>query len=127
MTQREIIERVTQHLLYQNSKSLLPNGHCAYRGQDGKKCALGTLIDCEHYNEGLEGLTVLDELVREALKKSRIDVDRLTLLVLEACQAIHDYASVEYWADYLTELKSLSSRQELKDFTSAIVQLHVGH
>lgn len=71
MLNRQLVfDTVTSHLLRQGKVSTktrpsfdIINGtknvdYCAYRGDDGTKCALGCLISDESYNEHLEGKTV---------------------------------------------------------------------
>lgn len=92
--QKELIQRIfedtTISLLKQGSPSLGPDPDpeaddpketmCLYRGQDGKKCAIGHLIDDDFYSEGLENHTVSSlrvwpSIVRSIQKKYNTDVD----------------------------------------------------
>ena len=42
---QEVFDRVASHLLTQSARSLLPDGSgCAYRGANGRMCAVGCLI-----------------------------------------------------------------------------------
>ena len=59
---QEVFDQVKNHLLTQNKKSLLPNeirylgNGCAYRGENGLKCAVGCLIGDDEYTSGIEGM-----------------------------------------------------------------------
>jgi hypothetical protein len=65
MTDQEIFDTVAKHLIAQGKQSLLPqvagdseyNG-CAYRGENGTKCAIGCLIPDELYNPIIENTSV---------------------------------------------------------------------
>lgn len=56
MTNQEIFDRVYVHLLTQNAKSEASIG-CAYRGDNGRKCAIGCLIPDEVYKPDFEGIS----------------------------------------------------------------------
>lgn len=69
---------------FKQSKS--PNaGGCAYRGEDGLRCAVGHLIADENYNEGLEGLSANDGSVLLAARLSNCDAE-----LLDDMQGAHD-------------------------------------
>ena len=57
MTNQETFDRVAEHLLKQDAKSLR-HGACAYRGDAGFKCAVGCLISDDEYGPGIEGFGV---------------------------------------------------------------------
>lgn len=55
----------------QGRPSMTPSGrHCAYRGTDGAKCAVGHLIASSEYREVIEGNHVFNEVVWEAVSKN---------------------------------------------------------
>ena len=63
MTNQEIFDKVSAHLLAQNAKSLAfidsyQGQACAYRGAEGRMCAAGCLIPDNRYYSGMEGKTV---------------------------------------------------------------------
>src|SRR5688572_9122307 len=61
MTNQEIYDAVKAHLLAQGKRAAvsdLPGSSCAYRGQNGTKCAVGCLIPDDEYSPEIEGLSV---------------------------------------------------------------------
>lgn len=63
------------------------------------RCAVGQLINHNHYCESLEGNTVDDEYVIEVLKMSNPDwtIDEASINMLKITQRIHDYYNVTDW------------------------------
>lgn len=59
-TDQAIFDRVASHLIGQGDVSLLETGQCAYRGERGRKCAVGALIPDELYETRFEGQRVWD-------------------------------------------------------------------
>ena len=109
MTDKELFEKVKNHLLTQNAKSMyIPNSEigtqaCAYRGKEGKKCAAGCLILDKFYTPELEGLGASHSLVTEALIQSRILPNQIVLV--DRLENIHDYSEPEDWEEKLTLLE----------------------
>jgi hypothetical protein len=63
MNKQEVYDRVLIHLRTQRVKSIdpeIPGTGCAYRGIEGRACAIGCLIPDALYNEGLEGRSAGD-------------------------------------------------------------------
>ena len=54
---QSLFDKITTHLLKQNQPAVSPNDGCKYKTDDGLKCAIGCLIDDQHYNPNFEGLT----------------------------------------------------------------------
>lgn len=105
MNQRQIFEKVKNHLLTQKVRSSTPNCSCAYRGENGTMCAVGCLIDDEHYSESLERKAVHDEGVLKALAKSGIIVNQIgTITLLSSLQYIHDNLNPDQWETALQNL-----------------------
>ena len=103
-TLQAVFNKVVNHLRTQNAKSMsmIPDRKltCAYRGDNGCKCAVGCLIDDAHYSPSLEGTNVESLRVRSALIKSGIDIDGNDLNVLHLLyqlQQVHDFQDVENW------------------------------
>lgn len=71
-TKQEIFDEVVKGLASQGFKqSLLPEkdgGGCAYRGDHGRKCAVGHLIPDEKYSKAFEGDSVAEYNIQEVLK-----------------------------------------------------------
>ena len=103
---QEMFNKVATHLLTQNCQSQRPSTlgkHqdivCAYRGEEGRKCAIGVLIPDEVYDPAMEALSVLmltERFPSLGFMKGHIHfLDRL--------QRIHDQYEVGQWPDLLTE------------------------
>jgi hypothetical protein len=56
----ELFDAVARHLLTQNAQScsIGPNGGCAYRGDQGRKCAVGFMIPDELMTPDIEGASI---------------------------------------------------------------------
>ena len=72
---------------------------CAYRGRDGKRCAIGVLISDDLYDAEFEGKPIKDlpAKVRRAIgmtTKARSDL-------LGDLQSVHDLWSVDVWIEGL--------------------------
>jgi hypothetical protein len=104
----EIIDRVTSHLLTQRERSADPTPgvfggqRCKYRFED-LKCAVGCLIDDEHYSPNMEGRGASHEDVLQAVEASIGEKPDTDLLV--ALQTIHDVEPPEEWEFELKELR----------------------
>lgn len=107
MDKQKVFDRVVTHLRTQNAQSL-GNYGCAYRGEDGAKCAAGCLIREEDYSKNLEGKAVWARSVYEALdpdlQLSRDNCNYNTgtyqnddATFLRQLQTIHDEFTVEQW------------------------------
>ena len=57
MTKQTVFNKVVRFLRVQNKRAM--NGKvCAYRANDGSKCAVGCLISDKHYNPSIEGASL---------------------------------------------------------------------
>lgn len=84
MTDQELYSRVRAHLLTQRARSM--NGRqCAYRGEDGRKCAIGCLIPDERYSLDLESWSSYETAVRAAAGITYAQLD-----LASALQELHD-------------------------------------
>lgn len=112
MTEQEIFDKVKSHLLSQGKKSF-QGISCAYRGDDGLKCAIGCLISDENYSSSLEGWTVGEASVLQALYGSGLGeivwTERGQRLML-ALQSVHDDCDPVDWP---TQLKILAAEHGL--------------
>lgn len=125
MTPQEIFEKVSRHLLTQNKRSMLvvpgdsTDHGCAYRGQDGLRCAVGCLITDEVYEEaktsipkseyafpGLEEFSVVDDCVIDALVKSGVvnAYSSLPFTFLNVLQHTHDVIPPAGWRKELLDV-----------------------
>lgn len=105
---------VATHLLTQAKRSKKSGGSmCMYRAPDGCKCAVGVLIDDKHYKERLEGSSLHDLDVRDAVEGSLgIHFDQHPGLfgMLTSMQRIHDGWAPSRWK---SELRTLAKKHEL--------------
>ena len=107
-TKDGVFNKVTVHLLTQWEVAQDQKGRCTYRldtPKDTLKCAVGCLIKDEYYNINLEQAYCDAPLVREALRKSGVDLEE-TLDLLEKLQNIHDSFNKKRWPDLLEEVAS---------------------
>ena len=114
---QEVFEHVKNHLLTQNavSRLLSPAGYvgidpstCAYRGIDGRKCAIGCLITDEAYSTALERKNMWDDAVLYALQAS--GVPELVMysplwIMLKSLQKLHDNNAPTDWPAMLETYK----------------------
>jgi hypothetical protein len=116
MNKQEIFDTVVKHLANQqvaSRKNALQDGNlmmvCAYRGDNGTKCAVGCLIKDEDYHTSMEAIPV-DRLASE----DSLPVYLLEhVALLEALQLAHDTA----WdrRDITAMLKDTASLYQLDD------------
>ena len=111
-----IFDKIVNHLLSQNKRSVRHHSYdaqqCAYRGNDGLKCAIGCLIEDDNYSSELESLSVNTYAVKYALIKSGINTESHTLMsMLGFCQNMHDSNPPDTW---MNSLKSVAEQFNLK-------------
>jgi len=113
-TKQEIFNQVAAHLMTQKEPAKDSAGDCAYRGLHGHQCAVGCLIEDEHYNSYFEGILITIEhdsgsaptgqnrLLHDALLASGVDVaDADVEALLAELQQLHDNVDAESWIDEL--------------------------
>jgi hypothetical protein len=115
----QIFATVRAHLLTQNGVSEDDVGSCRLRGRDGRRCAIGILIDDAHYSERLEGLGISyytagqDGPLLKALAMSGVDAYQSRVhALLQDLEEVHDGGEVEAWHD---QLDQLAQRHSLHD------------
>ena len=122
LTLQQVFTKVAAHLLKQGRRSRsvvtvrvglnspggrLAVGDCAYRSGDGCACAVGCLIDDDHYSQLLEGFNTRQAPVIEALVASGVPAtDPDVLEMLDRLQDLHDRTSPDGWADALPGIAS---------------------
>ena len=111
MNRQEIFDTVAKHLLAQMKQSKLVDqsgdAFCAYRSDDGKKCAVGALIPDELYDpdmedKGCEWIVQMHPDLHPYLVATDISYG-MSLIDLRRLQAIHDKKSPDVWKDVLRE------------------------
>ena len=113
MELQEIFDKVSNHLLTQNRKSITAihgkSEDCAYRGNNGASCAIGCLIPDAAYHPDMEGKNINDDKVWGAIYPvigSSIGRNRgcKKLNLLSDLQVIHDEELPEEWTKALQNL-----------------------
>lgn len=66
---KQVSQYIANHLLKQG-KQAASEGKCQYRGDEGCMCAVGVLIDDEHYDANFEGVSLSASEVRTAVASS---------------------------------------------------------
>lgn len=111
-TEQEVFDQVAIHLLTQNRRSLISvtgilcqTGACAYRGDDGCKCAAGSLISDDEYFTEMEG-----DSWRSLSARDVVPIDHLELII--DLQRMHDANPPELWPE---RLEYIAISYELND------------
>ena len=100
MTAQELFDIVYKHMMSQNARSVMGGySTCAYRGEDGLKCAIGVLIPDEDYREDMERKGAENLLAKGACLHHLAAHHRL----ISKLQGIHDEDPVEDWDRALRE------------------------
>lgn len=106
---KEIYERVSAHLLTQQAVSEDENGTCRLHGDNGRQCAIGSLIHDEVYRPEIEGVGIsyyqntCDGALLQALYASDVNVyDETIIELLTELEEVHDNAQVDEWPALLT-------------------------
>jgi hypothetical protein len=107
-----IIGFVTHKLLVQNKQSCsifvghMGNG-CAYRGDNGSKCAIGHLIADQNYDIDIEGLDLDSDIVWDCIQKSIGKIRSKNLEdLLWNLQTTHDESKPAEWPTKLDAIKN---------------------
>jgi hypothetical protein len=108
VTRREVFDKVKEHLLAQGRRAQASGAglNCAYRNEEGLKCAVGCLIADEHYGSFLEGRALVGGascVVAAALRKSGAQEDAFPMLI--RLQQLHDNQLVETWGSELETIE----------------------
>jgi hypothetical protein len=111
LTPKDIYERVCAHLLAQQAVSEDDSGSCRLRGENGRKCAIGSLVRDDLYDADLEGVGISyyrhaqDGKLLRALYASNVNAyDPNVIELLMELEQIHDDAGVEEWPHLLAAL-----------------------
>lgn len=113
--QQRAFDDMVTHLRQQGVRSTTRNEYgdsiCAYRGEEGRKCAVGALIADEHYQKSLEGSIGNCAEVVNAVNASGYDIRYAEAGILALMQGIHDNVYPDKWED---TIRDLAKQQGLK-------------
>lgn len=103
-TLQEVFNASVTHLLTQNAKSMLPKekrtnsgANCAYRGENGMKCAAGIFIADTEYSSTQEGVKWGNVVTKITDTREVPEVHRL----INKLQSVHDFSKVSEWPERL--------------------------
>lgn len=101
MSLQEIYDRAVAGLAGQGFEpSVSKNGHlCRYRGEDGRKCAAGHVIDDDEYIQEMEGTNIM------GLVSSNNPADSERMALLNSLQNAHDVPAGGGYEDVPREIK----------------------
>jgi len=99
-----VFVKVANHLLKQNARSIGRAGGCAYRGENGCKCAVGCLFPDDRYHPSMEGVGIRSQIVGMVVAQELGFANRSSVLLLEELQSLHDYVPIENWGKALAEM-----------------------
>jgi len=113
VVQQKVFNKVYNHLLTQKSQSYLSDGiTCAYRGTDGKQCAVGCLIPDSKYRIKYEEKSVgeedIDKLLMEILNVGTYHYKEIQTL-LKDLQLVHDNIPPTRWKSSLKVVADMHS------------------
>jgi len=99
MTNQEIFDQVTRHLLTQQKKSIDHTGCCSFRGERGLKCALGIFIPNNKYKADLEGYEfgTINEMLKLGFGPEQTSF-------MYSLMSIHDRIPVDGWESSLRQV-----------------------
>jgi hypothetical protein len=103
MTDREIFEKVRDHLLHQGKQSVVHDGECRYRGPKRTKCAVGCLIPDTNYDPKMEGHGV-NSLLKCFPDCFGFEPTSSQVSLLRVLQFCHDHKDPATWASYLDQV-----------------------
>lgn len=115
MIAQEIYDLTLTHLRAQNSRSVRvvtywkrEEVESAYRGNDGKKCPAGNLIEDSEYDaKTMEGYTFGSLLALKETPQSLKDKFGSHVELIDALNFIHDWSPPETWEEELSAIASL--------------------
>lgn len=111
LSEKEIYERVSAHLLTQRTVPEDENGSCRLRCEDGRRCAIGSLISDEVYRPNIEGIGISyyqhasDGALLQMLYASNVNAyDQEIMALLIELEAVHDDTRVTEWQTLLLDI-----------------------
>ncbi len=101
-----IIRYVKEKLVAQNKKSIHSDEYgiyCAYRGDDGCKCAIGHLLPDEHYARHYDEDGGLYFNILQFFNE--LQLSHVKIMLFNRLRIIHDSSSVKEWPQKFDELE----------------------
>lgn len=113
---QELFDTAVSGVIAQGRKSSTERGQCKYRHPEGLKCAVGHLIEDEHYRSYLEGLEAQNPNVARALQRSiGRNLTHAEFEILADLQCAHDEADSENFVmSFKDRARSVASNQGLE-------------
>lgn len=109
-SQQETFDIIVAHLRQQNAKAKLPNpkdsyfNNCAYRGENGLKCAAGCLIPDELYKPEFEKINLIYFDNQKSPLGEIIESLGHDLHLVSDLQKVHDNKDVSNWEVYFEKV-----------------------
>jgi hypothetical protein len=113
MTNQEIVNFVAEKLRAQNGSSTSHCG-CAYRGENGRRCAVGWLIPDELYKPFMENEVVTQPIVRDVLKQLVSDEQIKLLIDLQDAHDSIDDVHGSFISQFNNNLQYICERHDLQ-------------
>jgi hypothetical protein len=87
-TEQEAFDKVSAHLAAMTGRSMSPDkSRCAYRGHDGRKCAIGILIDDDDAAKSFDEAD--DSVIGKLIMYGQV-VTNVSRSFLDELQVVHD-------------------------------------
>ncbi len=106
LTTQEMFDRAARGILAQGEASMTADGDCRYRGPGQLRCAVGWILDDDHYTSSMEEVTVLKLRKQGFCLPWHPRDDDLAIDL----QNVHDLEDVEMWPD---RLRTVAERHHL--------------
>ena len=103
LTEQEIFDKVSTHLLRQGGRSSF-GGACKYRGEHGLKCAAGCLIPDDKYVPEMEGMRWAIMIQQNCGKFLNELTSFAGHRLISTLQKVHDKRAPVDWRGQLKEL-----------------------
>lgn len=112
MTPQEVFDKVVSHLREQKICCKNEEGTCAYRNDQGLKCAAGCLINDDEYYSAYEGMSILEILSGNYTFVPKSLIERLYPhhILIYRLQKCHDSFLPQFWE---SELQSIAQEFNL--------------
>ncbi|MFG1501674.1 hypothetical protein ABMA70_15820, partial [Halobacteriovorax sp. XZX-3] len=123
MELQTIFNMVLQHLARQNHGATDGEHGCAYRADEGRKCAVGYLLSDAVYDDDVEGEVVGDDNIDAAIVESIGELPYGAQAVLARLQSVHDGDYEAVCAGTPLNFCALSKERRLQRIMQTVEQL----